>query len=260
MVVSDVDDRVREVQSFFGSDPMLDAYAESLAFRPGEKYVFQTFLHRGGNLLDAGCGTGRVSMLLSPHFRPIDAFDHRAASRRARAKHESDRVKAGVRFQVADATSLPFADATYDNVVFAYNGIEGIASNALRDRALDEMWRVLKPGGRFGVSTKSWFNWAYVQEFRVKGTARKLLARLGIGDRSWAGLGPGDILHRENGHVVRLHTTNPLTMGRQLRRKGFRVLYFNSEVRLRENRTSRSVAAYFDPWDHHFVCEKRATA
>jgi SAM-dependent methyltransferase len=256
--MSYVDARVHEVQSFFGSEPMLDAYAESLVFRPGEKYVFHTFLHRGGNLLDAGCGTGRVSLLLSPHFRPIDAFDI-APKAVARARRESERVNAGVRFHVADATKLPFADASYDNVVFAYNGIEGIASDALRERALGELRRVLKPGGRFVFSTKSCFNWAYVKEFRLKGTARKLLAKVGIGDRAWAGLGPGDILHRENGHTVRLHTTNPLRMSRVLRRLGFRVLYFNSEVRLEANEIARSLGAYFDPWDHHFVCEKRAT-
>jgi ubiquinone/menaquinone biosynthesis C-methylase UbiE len=258
MALGYVDERVREVQSFFGSDPILDEYANRLAFRAGEKYVFSTFLHRGKSLLDAGCGTGRASFLLAPWFEPIEAFDI-APKAIERAREENERLGTSVRFRVADATALPFDDASFDNIVFAYNGIEGIASEALRERALVELWRVLRPGGRFVFSTKSSFNWKYWKEFRLKGAAKKLLARVGLAGREWRGLRSGDILHREHGQLVRLHTTNPIVMGRKLRRIGFRVLYFNSEVRLRANETTRSIGAYFDPWDHHFVCEKRGT-
>lgn len=256
MVLGYEEARVREVQSFFGSDPIVNAYADRLTFRPGEKYMFSTFLHRGKSLLDAGCGTGRASFLLAPWFDPIEAFDiaERAVDR---ARAENKRLGLRVRFRVADVTDLPFETASFDNIVFAYNGIEGIASEALRERALRELWRVLRPGGRFVFSTKSAFNWEYWKAFRVMGAAKKLLARVGMADREWAGLRSGDILHRESGQLVRLHTTNPIAMARKLRRIGFRVLYFNSEVRLRANETGRSVAAYFDPWDHHFACEKR---
>lgn len=257
MALGYVDERVHEVQSFFGSAPILDAYAERLTFRTGEKYMFSTFLHRGKNLLDAGCGTGRASFLLARWFDPIEAFDI-APKAIERARAENERLGLGVRFRIADVTALPFDDETFDNVVFAYNGIEGIASEALRERALSELCRVLRPGGRLVLSTKSAFNWEYWREFRLKGAVKKALARVGLARREWAGLRSGDILHRESGQLVRLHTTNPITMGRRLRRLGFRVLYFNSEVRLHANETARSIGAYFDPWDHHFACEKRA--
>lgn len=256
MALTYVEQRVREVQSFFGSNPILDTYAERLAFRTGEKYMFSTFLHRGKNLLDAGCGTGRASFLLAPWFEPIEAFDI-APSAIERARAENDRLGMRVRFRVADATALPFDSASFDNIVFAYNGIEGIASEALRDRALAELCRVLRPGGRFVFSTKSAFNWEYWKEYRLKGAVKRLLARVGMAGRDWIGLRSGDVLHRESGHVVRLHTTNPIAMGRKLRRIGFRVLYFNSEVRLGANEIARSMSAYFHPWDHHFACEKR---
>ena len=257
MALGYVDERVREVQSFFGSEPILDAYAEQLVFRAGEKYMFSTFLHRRKSLLDAGCGTGRASFLLAPWFESIEAFDI-APRAIERARAENERLGMRVRFRVADATALPFETASFDNIVFAYNGIEGIASEALRERALVELCRVLRPGGRFVFSTKSSFNWEYWKEFRLKGAAKRLLARAGLAGREWVGLRPGDILHRESGQLVRLHTTNPILMGRRLRRIGFRVLYFNSEVRLRANEITRSIGAYFDPWDHHFACEKRA--
>ena len=249
-------ERVREVQSFFGSAPILDTYAERLAFRTGEKYMFSTFLHRGKSLLDAGCGTGRASFLLAPWFESIEAFDI-APKAIERARAENERLGTGIRFRVADVTELPFESASFDNIVFAYNGIEGIASEELRERALTEICRVLRPGGRFVLSTKSAFNWEYWKEFRLKGAAKRLLARVGMAGREWLGLRSGDILHRESGQLVRLHTTNPIAMARRLRRIGFRVLYFNSEVRLRANETARSMSAYFDPWDHHYACERR---
>jgi SAM-dependent methyltransferase len=256
MALGYVESRVREVASFFGAAPIVDAYADRLTFRTGEKYMFSTFLHRGKNLLDAGCGTGRASFLLAPWFSPIEAFDI-ADKAVARAREENERLGLGVRFQVADVTDLPFDDESFDNIVFAYNGIEGIANEALRERALTELHRVLRPGGRFVLSTKSSFNWEYFKEFRLKGFAKRLLARVGLASRDWIGLHAGDILHHESGHVVRLHTTNPILMARRLRRLGFRVLYFNSEVRLHANQTERSIRAYFQPWDHHFACEKR---
>jgi ubiquinone/menaquinone biosynthesis C-methylase UbiE len=256
MALGYVEARVREVQSFFGSEPILQTYAERLTFRAGEKYMFSTFLHRRKSLLDAGCGTGRASFLLAPWFDPIEAFDI-APKAIERAREENERLGMRVRFQVADVTQLPFDDASFDNVVFAYNGIEGIASEELRERALTEICRVLRPGGRFVLSTKSSFNWEYWKEFRLKGIAKRLLARVGMAGPEWLGLRSGDVLHRESGHLVRLHTTNPIMMARRLRRIGFRVLYFNSEVRLRADETARSVGAYFDPWDHYFACEKR---
>jgi SAM-dependent methyltransferase len=218
--------------------------------------MFSTFLHRGKSLLDAGCGTGRASFLLARWFDPIEAFDI-APGAIDRARAEAERLRLRVRFRVADVTELPFDNESFDNIVFAYNGIEGIASEALRERALTELCRVLRPGGRFVLSTKSSFNWEYWREYRLKGAFKKLLARVGLAGREWAGLRWGDVLHRESGHLVRLHTTNPILMARRLRRIGFRVLYFNSEVRLRANQTARSLGAYFDPWDHHFACEKR---
>jgi len=258
MALGYVEERIREVQSFFGSDPIVNAYADRLVFRAGEKYMFSTFLHRGGSLLDAGCGTGRASFLLAPWFEPIEAFDI-APKAIERAREDNELRGARIRFRVADATDLPYESASFDNVVFAYNGIEGIASEALRDRALAELCRVLRPGGRFVFSTKSSFNWEYWREFRLKGTAKALLARVGLARPEWSGLRSGDILHHESGQLLRLHTTNPILMGRRLRRLGFRVLYFNSELRLRANETTRSLRAYFDPWDHHFACEKRAS-
>ena len=57
----------------------------------------------------------------------------------------STRGRAGVPidFEVVDAQNIPYEDASYDVITMAY----GIRNMPERDRALAEMFRVLKPGG-----------------------------------------------------------------------------------------------------------------
>ncbi len=48
---------------------------------------------------------------------------------------------------LCDAETLPFADASFDRVTVAF----GLRNMTHKDRALAEMGRVLKPGGRLLV-------------------------------------------------------------------------------------------------------------
>ena len=59
--------------------------------------------------------------------------------------HYADGKAGGVPvdFEVVDAQDIPYADASYDAITMAY----GIRNMPERDRALAEMFRVLKPGG-----------------------------------------------------------------------------------------------------------------
>lgn len=99
----------------------------------------------GGRVLDLGCGIGKPALRLAratgvdvlgitiSHSQVAQAND------RARQEGLADRVT----FQVADGTAMPFADDTFDAVL----AIESIL-HMDRDRALREISRVLRPGGR----------------------------------------------------------------------------------------------------------------
>ena len=54
----------------------------------------------------------------------------------------------GACFEVGDAQAMSYADGSFDNVTCAY----GIIHMPSPDRALAEMYRVLKPGGRVALS------------------------------------------------------------------------------------------------------------
>ncbi len=72
---------------------------------------------------------------------------------------------AAARTAVGDATSMPFADASFDRVIAAE-----ILEHILDDqRAMNELARVLKPGGQAAVTVPSWLPervcWALSEEY-----------------------------------------------------------------------------------------------
>jgi ubiquinone/menaquinone biosynthesis C-methylase UbiE len=114
---------------------------DALAPRPGEA------------ILDVGCGSGALDRLLAARLgganaitaTDINPFLLREAAALARAEG-----CAGIEFREANAETLPFADASFD-VVFSVTVLEECDA----DRALREMHRVLRPGGRAGVVVRA---------------------------------------------------------------------------------------------------------
>jgi ubiquinone/menaquinone biosynthesis C-methylase UbiE len=98
------------------------------------------------NVLELACGSGQLSFRLSRLVRDWEATDF-SPKMIAQAKLKPRGV--GLHFSVQDATSLPYADETFDAVLIA---------NALHimprpEKALAEIYRVLKPGGQLFAPT-----------------------------------------------------------------------------------------------------------
>jgi ubiquinone/menaquinone biosynthesis C-methylase UbiE len=114
---------------------------------------FTRSLKPGMTVLDVGCGPGTISLGLASEINPgqligIDV----GASEIDRAVHNA--ANAGVTnatFQVADATKLPFSDREFD-AVFACATLEHVPDVTT---ALDEIRRVLRPGGIVGLKSGS---------------------------------------------------------------------------------------------------------
>ena len=106
-------------------------------------------------VLDAGCGAGRTTIALSRGLRngrvvAVDRFDAGYIDGGGRDLLDRNLAAAGladrVEVKAADLTALPFADATFDAAV-STNVFDHLGD--AKARALAEMFRVLKPGGRF---------------------------------------------------------------------------------------------------------------
>jgi ubiquinone/menaquinone biosynthesis C-methylase UbiE len=94
-------------------------------------------------LLDVACGPGVVTAALAPEASSVTAFD---ATEEMLQRAKARCAKAGlsnVAFRSGDAENLPFGDAEFDGVVTRL----AIHHFANPQRALDQMFRVLRPGG-----------------------------------------------------------------------------------------------------------------
>jgi len=103
-------------------------------------------------ILDAGCGTGNYTLALAPHVARVTGIDMNArmlaeAGRKAEASALADKVS----FRRGELPDLPFADASFDAVMFnqVLHHLEppGTQDFARHARAIAEAARVLRPGG-----------------------------------------------------------------------------------------------------------------
>ncbi len=119
----------------------------------------------GGRAVDVCCGTGDLLVGLARIAGPggrVVGVDFAAGMVAAAAARLAHRRLAGATVLLGDAEALPLGDGTVDAATIAF-GLRNVAHPA---RALREMHRVLRPGGRlvvleFGQPRPSWFRALY---------------------------------------------------------------------------------------------------
>ncbi len=127
-----------------GKLALRDQLIESLGLQGEEK------------VLDAGCGRGLMTIGAAKRLRTgkvtgVDVWDATVLSgnssdaAKANAKLEGTADK--VRFETADIRKLMYPEKSYDVAVSAL-AIHNLGDSEGRGKAVREMWRVLKPGGR----------------------------------------------------------------------------------------------------------------
>ena len=112
--------------------------------------VYYSAVRPGHKVLDLAGGTGDLSRLLVPHLGErgeIVLADMNTAMLDQARDRLLDIGITKVRLVQADAADLPMADATFDVVVVAF----GLRNFTHKTRALNEIQRVLTPGGRLLV-------------------------------------------------------------------------------------------------------------
>ncbi len=99
------------------------------------------YIKSGERILDLGCGNGRLFELFKDKNIKYIGVDF------SEKLIEKAREKYGEYFQVADVLSLPFPDNYFDSV-WSIAVLHHIPSKILRVKALTEIRRVLRPGGK----------------------------------------------------------------------------------------------------------------
>jgi SAM-dependent methyltransferase len=140
------------------------------------RYHFAARWAAGKRVLDVACGEGYGSALLASraaHVTGVDVSD--AAVAHARAAYGE---RANLEFVQASCTALPFPDASFDTVA-SFETLEHIEAQAA---FLDQVARVLKPGGVFVLSCPNKAEYSdkrdFANEFHVKELYRAELTRL----------------------------------------------------------------------------------
>jgi ubiquinone/menaquinone biosynthesis C-methylase UbiE len=123
--------------------PMYDPLTRLLGFDSARrKLLDQAELRDGYRVLDVGCGTGTLAVLIKRLYPSVDVAaldpDPRALER---ARRKSQRARVFVRFDRGFADAIGYADATFHRVFSSmmFHHLEP---------ALRELHRVLTPGGR----------------------------------------------------------------------------------------------------------------
>jgi demethylmenaquinone methyltransferase/2-methoxy-6-polyprenyl-1,4-benzoquinol methylase len=107
-------------------------------------------LRAGDSALDVCCGTGDLALELAGRVAPdghVVGCDFSEPMLDLAREKARAREAASVRFEWADALSLPYDAGRFDAVTVGF----GVRNLADLDRGLREMARVLRPGGRLVV-------------------------------------------------------------------------------------------------------------
>lgn len=105
-------------------------------------------LREGDRLLDLAGGTGDIARLAAARGARVSVGDiNRAMLTVGRERMDSEGLVQGLDWLQVNAEQMPFADASFDHVTITF----GLRNVTFRDRALAEMQRVLRPGGRVHI-------------------------------------------------------------------------------------------------------------
>jgi SAM-dependent methyltransferase len=113
----------------------------------GELLAEAADVRAGERVLDVAAGNGNATLAAARRFANVTSTDYvPVLLDRGRSRAEADGLQ--VRFQVADAEDLPFADGSFDVVLSTF----GAMFTPDHQRLARETLRVLRDGGRIGLA------------------------------------------------------------------------------------------------------------
>jgi ubiquinone/menaquinone biosynthesis C-methylase UbiE len=110
----------------------------------------------GRRILEVGCGAAQCARWLATQGADVVGFDLSARQLAHARRIDEELGGTPLRLVQADATVLPFADASFDAACSAYGAVPFVADSAA---VMREVSRVLRPGGRWVFAVTHPFRW-----------------------------------------------------------------------------------------------------
>lgn len=124
------------------ANPGYHFHVQDLEWQVQSRLRRMGFALAGASVLEVGSGFGQILHRLvelgASDGTGVDLSEHRVAAARERYP--------ALRFEVADASALPFEDASFD-LVTQFVCLSSVLDAGLRAAIAREMWRVTRPGG-----------------------------------------------------------------------------------------------------------------
>ncbi len=127
-------------------------------------------------ILDVGCGTGRTAIKIAKelrnngHLYGIDIYSKFAISgndlETVQNNARIEQVKEKTTFQFGSATEIPFEDNRFDLVDIS-SVLHELPKSGEQDKAVSELYQVLKPGGYLYLSEWNRTSWQCIAFFGI---------------------------------------------------------------------------------------------
>ncbi len=226
-------------------------YSSQIELWAAEEILVNKYFIKKSKLLDIGCGAGRTTIPLHNAGYNVLGVDL-CPELINRAKSLAKCFNLDVPFATMNATDLQLDDSSFHNAIFAFNGFECIPKIRNKKKALSEINRILKPGGRliftvhsglpFNKSRSEFFNrLKYYLKEKSKGHKD-----VEFGERYFNPMIP------ESRYV---HIPSVFKIKKLVRETGFKILLCNSEKNIVKD-VRPSFLAHFHRGSIFIVAEK----
>lgn len=130
-------------------DPLLRWTLRESAFK--SQLAKQARVEKGHRVLDLGCGTGTLAILIKSHHPAAEVLGLDADPKVLEvARAKAVRARLNVRFDQGMAFELPYPDASFDRVISSLLFHHLTRQN--KEQTLKEVFRVLRLGGELHVA------------------------------------------------------------------------------------------------------------
>lgn len=122
-----------------------ESWAHRSSLILAEEFLINKYLDKKGKTLEAGTGGGRIILeLQSLGYESLYGFDYVPEFiDQAKSRDKSNTIN----FAVQNATNLNYEIDFFDNLIYLQQVICFIEEDSLRKKAIEEAYRILKPGG-----------------------------------------------------------------------------------------------------------------